>query len=62
MAVPNVKWTDIALQRIHEAADHIAKDAPHAAIKWTEELFRQEAVIPKHPFVGRMVPEIRDEK
>lgn len=57
----NVKWSDITLQRIYEIADYIAKEAPQAAIKWTEELFEQEKIIRELPFAGRMVPEVRNE-
>ena len=61
MAALTVKWSDIALQRIYEIADFIAKDAPQAAAKWIETLFEQEKNLRQLPFIGRMVPEVKKE-
>ena len=61
MAVLTVKWSDIALQRIYEIADFIAKDAPQASSKWIETLFEQEKNLRQLPFIGRMVPEVKKE-
>jgi toxin ParE1/3/4 len=38
----NVEWSDRALRRIDEIADHIAMDDPTAAERWVTELFSTE--------------------
>lgn len=56
-----VEWSDCALQRVDEIADHIALDDPPAARRWAAELFGAAERLVEFPLSGRVVPEIGDE-
>jgi plasmid stabilization system protein ParE len=58
----NVEWSDRALRRIDEIADHIAMDDPAAAERWVIELFATVERLAQFPLSGRVVPEIEDDK
>jgi toxin ParE1/3/4 len=56
-----VNWSDRALERIYEIADHIALDDPVAAGRWAAELLSVAERLTELPLSGRVVPEIGDE-
>jgi toxin ParE1/3/4 len=58
----NVEWSDPALRRIDETADHIAMDHPAAAEKWLIELLATVDRLSGFPMSGRVVPEIEDDE
>jgi len=58
----NVEWSDRALRRIDEIADHIAMDHPAAAEKWLIELLATVDRLSGFPMSGRVVPEIEDDE
>lgn len=55
-----VEWSDRALDRIDEIADHIALDRPAAAERWVIELFDTVERLAPFPESGRKVPEVAD--
>jgi toxin ParE1/3/4 len=54
-----VLWSPLALERVEEAADYIARDQPAASVRWVESLFARVELLAKSPSQGRIVPEIR---
>jgi plasmid stabilization system protein ParE len=50
------------LDRALEAKGHIAADNPRAADKWAAGLLAIVAKLKRHPRLGRVVPEIRQEE
>jgi toxin ParE1/3/4 len=58
----NVEWSDRALRRIDEIADHIAMDDPTAAERWVTELFSTAERLADFPLSERVVPEIEDDE
>jgi plasmid stabilization system protein ParE len=58
----NLEWSDRALRRIDELADHIAMDSPAAAERWMVELFVTVDRLSEFPLSGRVVPEIEDDE
>ena len=53
-----VTWSPLAIQRVIEAAEFIARDKPDAARRWTESTFEVTARLADFPMSGRTVPEI----
>ena len=53
-----VDWTDLALDRADEIAQHIAEDDREAAVRWTLGLFDAADRLSDFPESGRMVPEL----
>jgi len=58
----SVEWSDRALRRIGEIADHIALDDPAAAEKWLIELLATVDRLSRFPMSGRVAPEIEDDE
>lgn len=54
-----ITWSPLAIQRVLEAADFIARDKPGAARHWAESTFEAVERLADLPNSGRMVPEIR---
>ena len=53
-----VDWTDLALDRADEIAQHIAEDDREAAVRWMVGLFDAAERLSRFPESGRMVPEL----
>jgi plasmid stabilization system protein ParE len=53
-----IDWTELALDRVDEIAQHIAADDREAAIRWTVGLFKAVDRLAKFPESGRIVPEL----
>jgi len=51
-------WSPLAIDRISEIADYIAKDNIDASVKWIEDIFNEIERLRKFPESGRVVPEI----
>jgi len=51
-------WSALALGRVSEAADYIARDNPRAAENWVSEIFDLVSRLSEHPQRGRVVPEV----
>ena len=57
-----VVWLPLAVQRVTQIAQHIARDRPRAASNWVDEVFAAVAPLAHFPDSGRVVPEVgRDE-
>ena len=57
-----VDWSDRALERIDEIADHIALDHPVAAEQWVAALFVAAEQLSEFPLSGRVVPEVENDE
>jgi toxin ParE1/3/4 len=57
-----LRWSVRALDRALEAKNFIAADDPRAAEKWASGLVEAVAKLKRHPRLGRVVPEIRQEQ
>ncbi len=55
-------WSPLAVDRVAEIANYIAKDKPAAAEKCVENIFSKTQNLASFPEAGRMVPEINLEK
>ena len=53
-----VVWSPLALARVREAAQYIARDNPPAARTWAESVFDRVSQIAGFPTSGRVVPEL----
>ena len=51
-------WSPLAIERVTEIAQYIARDSPNAAQKWVESTFQTVERLKKFPKSGRTVPEI----
>ncbi len=54
----NITWSPLALDRISEIAQYIARDKPLAAEKWVRAIFSKVEELEISPEIGRSVPEI----
>ena len=54
-----IVWSPLALDRVGEIADYIARDKTSAASEWVEAVFTKAARLVKFPESGRIVPEIK---
>jgi toxin ParE1/3/4 len=57
-----VVWLPLAVQRITQIAQHIARDRPRAAGKWVDAVFAASAGLAQFPESGRIVPEVAREE
>lgn len=57
-----VVWSPLAMDRVSEIADYIARDKPSAAVKWVNTIFSKVEQLQSYPELGRMVPEINNEQ
>ena len=55
-------WSPLAINRASEIADYIAQDKPSAAKRWINEVFIKVEQLKSLPQIGRIVPEISDNK
>ncbi len=55
-------WSPLAINRASEIADYIAQDKPSAAKRWINEVFIKVEQLKSSPQIGRIVPEISDNK
>ena len=51
-------WSPLAVRRMKEAADYIAKGSTSQADKWVESIFNKMDLLKDNPEMGRIVPEI----
>jgi toxin ParE1/3/4 len=57
-----VVWSPLAVQRVREHAEHIARDSSLAAERWVEGVFAAVERLKEFPFSGREVEEVRREE
>jgi len=53
-------WSPLAISRVSEVAEYIAKDNPLAAEKWANNIFELVEGLSEFPEIGRTVPEIKN--
>lgn len=53
-----IQWSPLAVERISEIADYIAKDSPIAAEKWIHSIFDRVEQVKDFSKSGRSVPEL----
>ncbi|MGH9341024.1 MAG: type II toxin-antitoxin system RelE/ParE family toxin [Acidobacteriota bacterium] len=53
-----IVWSPLAIQRVREAAEYIARDKPGAAQRWIRGAFETVGRLAKLPHSGRVVPEL----
>jgi len=51
-------WSPLAVERVSEIAEYIARDNPTAAEDWTDMVFGKVERLKSFPESGRIVPEI----
>ncbi|MBF0205117.1 MAG: type II toxin-antitoxin system RelE/ParE family toxin [Desulfamplus sp.] len=56
-----IVWSPLAIEKVEEISDYIAKDKPSAAEEWLNTLFAKVERLETSPKRGRMVPEINSE-
>ena len=54
----NIIWSPLALERVRNIANYIARDKPTAADKWVKELFKLVGRLSTQPQSCRVVPEL----
>ena len=57
-----IQWSPLAVDRISEIAEYIALDNPSAANKWVNDIFGSTEKLLDFPSIGRVVPELKDQK
>lgn len=55
-------WSPLAVDRVSEIANYIAKDKLSAAEKWVDTVFSKVEQLKSSPEIGRIVPEINDSR
>lgn len=55
-----VSWSPLAIDRVSEIAEYIAKDNPKAAKSWVDTVFEKVASLKPHLESGCVVPEINN--
>ena len=53
-----VEWSPLALERVDDIAQYIARDNPEAAVRWVADLFDTVDRLAEYPESGRIVPEV----
>jgi plasmid stabilization system protein ParE len=53
-----VSWSPLAIDRVSEIAEYIARDNPEAAKRWVDTIFEKVASLKSHPESCRVLPEI----
>jgi toxin ParE1/3/4 len=51
-------WSPLAIQRVQEISDYIAKDSKRAALKWVDSIFDKVEILGTSSEIGRKVPEL----
>ena len=54
-------WSPLAIDRVTEISEYIARDNPSAAAKWVETIFDKVQILESSPESCRIVPEIQRE-
>ncbi|HEU0014857.1 MAG TPA: type II toxin-antitoxin system RelE/ParE family toxin [Longimicrobium sp.] len=52
-----IVWSPLALERVVEIAEFIARDRPQAAARWADAVFASVLRLEQFPESGRRVPE-----
>lgn len=52
-----IVWSPLALERVTEVAEYIARDRPLAAERWVDGVFAAVRRLEAYPLSGRVVPE-----
>jgi toxin ParE1/3/4 len=55
-----IVWSPLAVERVSEIAEYIARDKPSAADRWIDTVFTKVKQLESSPEIGRVVPEIRN--
>jgi toxin ParE1/3/4 len=55
-------WSPLAIERVSEIAEYIARDKPSAAENWIDIVFSKVEELKSSPETGRLVPEIRNDQ
>lgn len=55
-----VSWSPLAIDRVSEIAEYIARDNPEAAKSWVDNIFTKVTNLKTHPETGRIMPEINN--
>ena len=55
-----VSWSPLAIDRVSEIAEYIARDNPEAARSWVDNVFEKVAGLKSHPESGRVLPEVNN--
>jgi plasmid stabilization system protein ParE len=55
-------WSPLAIDRVGEIANYIAKDKPTAAENWVDNIFSKVESLASSPKLGRIVPEINKDQ
>ena len=53
-----IVWSPLAIERIEEISDYIARDSPSAANRWIDAVFEKADILKDNPEIGRIVPEL----
>ena len=53
-----IVWSPLAVQRLREATEYIARDKPGAAERWVGSAFEAVGRFAELPHSGRVVPEL----
>ncbi|MCH7803472.1 MAG: type II toxin-antitoxin system RelE/ParE family toxin [Acidobacteria bacterium] len=53
-----IVWSPLAVQRLREATEYIARDKPGAAERWVGGAFEAVGRLAELPHSGRVVPEL----
>lgn len=56
-----VKWTETALSDVENWVKWISKDSEHQAGRVASAVFELADDIPRHPLIGHIVPELKDD-
>ena len=56
-----IKWTNLALQDLHEIADYISKDSHRYAQLTVKSLYEATTILKTQPKAGRIAPEFKEE-
>jgi len=56
-----VLWSPLAVERVSEIAQYIARDNPSAAEKWVKTIFNKVGRLKTFPQSGRPLPETGDQ-
>nr|WP_320016716.1 type II toxin-antitoxin system RelE/ParE family toxin [uncultured Desulfobacter sp.] len=55
-------WSPLAIDRVAEIANYIAKDKPTAAENWVDKIFSKVESLASSPKSGSIVPEINKDQ
>ena len=55
-----VSWSPLAIDRVSEIVEYIARDNPEAAKSWVDTVFEKVASLTSHPESCRAVPEVNN--